>query len=119
MKKILLASTTLFLVVGALAMRPPAAEVVRWDGCNFVDANNVKWFGITDCTIQRVATNNTRGIGNEWVKGTLPEGAAIPTTAMHVTGLTADMTCYGNFDWKGVIRPTGTFSVKCQQRDEP
>jgi hypothetical protein len=98
---------------GAVVQRDPYGT--PWT-CFVFDTSGNNW--TFDCTIQVVITPN--GTVNEFLKGTINGGAALPSTAIHDvttadTGLFCDFTGGGTTSIvKGTVTPSGQVNLTCR-----
>jgi hypothetical protein len=106
------AAAARFLVAGTASAE--AAYVFRADGSGWFDGNG-NLVIVPDANVQYVFTNNADGSYNVRVKGTLPDGSALPKKTMHFTDESTGFFCATPGDsFKGVTTPSGQFSYECK-----
>jgi hypothetical protein len=120
MKKFLL----VFVLVAALsvlavsvASAEPAEVLDYTAGVIAFDGNGVPVF-VLEAEYHRVYTNDDADTLNVTIKGTLPDGAALPDRAVRFETLHAGYHCTaGAYFFKYTLTPKGNFHYTCKTTD--
>lgn len=119
MKRLLVLFTLVLvslMLLSSVVMADPA-EVLKYDSYWGGFDGNGNFVFLVPVSVHKVITNDDTGTVNYAVKGTLPDGSALPDKAVHFETYHLGLIC--SFDapyFKYTLTPNGDYKLQCRSQ---